>query len=1064
MKKRKINQCVWICGMVLCVMLSGCGSQKTSESQNGTSKPIQNNENISNNTLNSEISTLVEPTIVTEKNEDKQPGEISCKLENGALIFSGTGYLFRSDVEQLVMETVVDEVTANSIVKVVIEEGITGIGMEAFSGMPVVKEIEIAGSVNRIGEYAFEECENIEKIILAEGISEIGVGAFEECTNLSDVEIPKSVEIISSGAFAETPWLETKKLEDKVVIVNDILFDATEAGTDFELPENVFYIPRTAFLNADWVEKQRETEQFIIINGVLIDGQNASGDVVIPEGVKHIADAAFFSCDKITSVSIPDGVESIGTSAFQQCSNLLTINIPDSVRRIGASAFGRCSCLTEIKLPNGLRAVESYAFYECTGLKNVEMPETIEYIGEYCFQFCSSLPDIKLPKNVQKIGDEAFYSCESIRTIVLPDAMTKIADGAFTYCRNLESVVLPKNVKEIGRNAFLYCEKLNNIEFFDKLESIGEGAFCYTALNKVIFPESVQNIGRIAFADCKNLEEIEFSENVTSIGDGAFYGTSWMENKKQGKDLVIVNAILLVAPLTEEKVIIPKGVNVICGGAFENNTMTAIEFPDTVTVIGESAFGNCNNLTEISIPNSVVEIRESTFEDCKNLIEISLPDTITVIGKNAFRNCSSLTEINIPDSVIEINEGAFSNCSNLTKIDIPNSVTDINSRAFAGCCSLENIKLPKKITSIAWELFDGCSNLKCVVIPDGVRHISSYAFDDCSNLVSVAIPHTVKEIYDAFDKCYNLTIYCDKGSFAEQYAIENEIRYMIVNEDFWANGANLPTERPSLREIIESNVDGLIMIDGEKCHAVMGEDKALVWKYVEATFDERAYFASAMVQDMSQVYSSYQPDYLSDAFRYTNWFKWYGWDEFSVKHVGDDMFLFEGYIYGEYFGYYINGSWHTTIEVNSWLEDEDDRFNRVTAFNDGYAIGIYENKYRNGFDYWLALLDKQGNMTVSEIDVGKNYYWFTDRPGIYSDGLFYHDNAFYDINFKKFLDLSGKGWGNIYVKQDIYAPFFQDGICRLITEKNGKYWIFDIDKSGEIISDVEEFDILSLSY
>ena len=63
---------------------------------------------------------------------------------------------------------------------------------------------------------------------------------------------------------------------------------------------------------------------------------------------------------------------------------------------------------------------------------------------------------------------------------------------------------------------------------------------------------------------------------------------------------------------------------------------------------------------------------------------IVIPDSVTNIGEGAFGDCSSLTNIVISDSVTDIGELAFIMCSSLTNIVIPDSVTDIGEGAFLG--------------------------------------------------------------------------------------------------------------------------------------------------------------------------------------------------------------------------------------------------------------------------------------------------------------------------------------------------------------------------------------------
>ena len=67
-----------------------------------------------------------------------------------------------------------------------------------------------------------------------------------------------------------------------------------------------------------------------------------------------------------------------------------------------------------------------------------------------------------------------------------------------------------------------------------------------------------------------------------------------------------------------------------------------------------------------------------------------------------------------------------------------------------------------------------------VTIPDGVTSIGDSAFEGCSNLTSITIPDGVTSIwYSAFWGCENLTIHAPAGSYAEQYAKENNIPFVV---------------------------------------------------------------------------------------------------------------------------------------------------------------------------------------------------------------------------------------------------------------------------------------------
>ena len=102
--------------------------------------------------------------------------------------------------------------------------------------------------------------------------------------------------------------------------------------------------------------------------------------------------------------------------------------------------------------------------------------------------------------------------------------------------------------------------------------------------------------------------------------------------------------------------------------AFKNSTITSVEIPDTVTVIGNSAFYGCAGLTEIVIPEEVTTIGNSAFQDCNGLTEIVIPDNVTSIGKSAFEMCLGLMSATIGDSVTSIGDNLFDYSSSLSSI------------------------------------------------------------------------------------------------------------------------------------------------------------------------------------------------------------------------------------------------------------------------------------------------------------------------------------------------------------------------------------------------------------
>ncbi|MBR5982247.1 MAG: leucine-rich repeat domain-containing protein [Bacteroidales bacterium] len=175
------------------------------------------------------------------------------------------------------------------------------------------------------------------------------------------------------------------------------------------------------------------------------------------------------------------------------------------------------------------------------------------------------------------------------------------------------------------------------------------------------------------------------------------------------------------------------------GGQYiDNEGLTSVTIPSSVTGMGSSAFARCTRLTSVTIPNSVTRIESSTFERCTRLTSVTIPNSVTFIGSSAFSECTSLRTIEIPNSVTSIGDNAFENCGSLTSITIPESVTSIGEKAFYGCSGLTgSLTIPNSVTVIGEEAFSNCSGLRTITIGTGVTDIGRNAFYSCSNLTTV---------------------------------------------------------------------------------------------------------------------------------------------------------------------------------------------------------------------------------------------------------------------------------------------------------------------------------------
>lgn len=619
-----------------------------------------------------------------------------------------------------------------SIQTAIFKDGVTKIPNGAFYGFVKLTTVSLPETLTEIGVRAFYNCKSIREITIPAGVAYIDYNAFENC---------ESLEVLNFNAFNCDYYRRYGQ---------DNVFCNSPVKT-LNVGNAVNTLPHIATL-----EKVTFAEGTAKVPDDLFESCSNLVTVNLPSTITQIGSGAFANCISLTNIAIPKDVNYIGNGAFSNCSALTNIDIPVALTEICESAFEGCTSLESISIPTNVTKICDMAFKECRAVKELTIPERVTYVGYEAFGSCSSLATVNFnAENCSKVYKNAFIGCPvevlnigkvygaipriiTIKTVTFADGAVKVPDDAFSHCADLTTVNLPDSIKNIGAHSFEYCERLQSIDLPKDLEVIGEKAFfaCYNLRNAQL-PSSLTRIENGVFDNCTSLSDIVIPNSVEYIGDYAFYGC-------------------VTAP--------------------------SVNIPAKVSYIGNGAFGSCNALKSVSFDTSVKidTIGAYTFCLCTNIETMILPQSVKTIKWRAFYNCSSLKEINL-SSAETIQGGAFLGCSSLTELTIPASVKRIGYGAFDGCSSVEVINYNAEDCEISnYYIFANCTAVKTVNIGSTVKSIPAYTFSGCSNLERAYFPDIAVQIDPlAFFGCGNVAIVCPNGSYANVYAIQNGIKYIL---------------------------------------------------------------------------------------------------------------------------------------------------------------------------------------------------------------------------------------------------------------------------------------------
>ena len=332
----------------------------------------------------------------------------------GTLTISGTGTM-----EDFTSSSKVPwNAYSSSIKKVVINNGVTGIGESAFSICTGLTSVTIPNSVTSIGEKAFFYCSGLTSVTIPNSVTSIGNYAFYFCSGLTSVTIPNSVTSIGSGAFYYCRELTSITIPNSVTSIGSCVFSYCYGLTS----------------------------------------------ITIPNSVTSIGSSAFSYCTGLTSMTIPNSVTSIGEGAFSGCEGLTSINVAEDNLNYASidgvlynkdkntlimCPMGKTGSMT---IPNSVTSIGSSAFYSCEGLTSMTVEATNPPLCVNNYGDGLAMPNYSIP---------LYVPAGSVDTYKAADEWKKFTNIQAIPATGVNEAAAKKSEvkKIIDRNGIIYIEK-----------------------------------------------------------------------------------------------------------------------------------------------------------------------------------------------------------------------------------------------------------------------------------------------------------------------------------------------------------------------------------------------------------------------------------------------------------------------------------------------------------------------------------------------------------------------------------------------------------------------------
>ena len=141
----------------------------------------------------------------------------------------------------------------SQLTDIMVPQGITIIGDQAFAGCTGLRELALPEGLTSIGASCFLSCTNLESIILPETLTKISNNAFQNCVSLESIILPNSIRTVNGQAFYLCSGLKEIKICGNITTFRTTVFSDCPNIEKLVISSNVTALPSSLFTNVNLI-------------------------------------------------------------------------------------------------------------------------------------------------------------------------------------------------------------------------------------------------------------------------------------------------------------------------------------------------------------------------------------------------------------------------------------------------------------------------------------------------------------------------------------------------------------------------------------------------------------------------------------------------------------------------------------------------------------------------------------------------------------------------------------------------------------------------------------------